>query len=232
MKACTELIDAEKYPAKFLDWARLERQARVISAYETMLIPGLLQTEAYAYALYRALARAVVRTGAEVQGMLDQSRADQVAATNVKMHEDYEKAVNKRSGWIQFGAGVGVAAGVAFLPEVAAAGVAATLIGLGTDTGSGLVENVVGQFIGDLSDNSVDEHKEKMEQLTRDEKTKVYKGGESMAESPMENFLDRHTTDSDADKKFREDLRESMLVGYGVGNDRAQQQGSDPETGD
>ncbi|MFJ9676524.1 hypothetical protein ACIRP2_00465 [Streptomyces sp. NPDC101194] len=175
-------------------------------------------------------ARAVVRTGAEVQGVLDQSRADQVAATNVKMHEDYEKAVNARSGWIQFGAGVGVAAGVAFLPEVAAAGVAATLIGLGTDAGSGLVENVVGQFIGDLSDNSVDEHKEKMEQLTRDEKTKVYKGGESMAESPMENFLDRHTTDSDADKKFREDLRESMLIGYGVGNARAQQQGNDPQT--
>ncbi|MFB7076381.1 hypothetical protein [Streptomyces sp. NPDC056308] len=175
-------------------------------------------------------ARAVVRTGAEVQGMLDQSRADQVVATNVKMHEDYEKAVNARSGWMQFGAGVGVAAGVAFLPEVAAAGVAATLIGLGTDAGSGLVENVVGQFIGDLSDNSVDEHKEKMEELTRDEKTKVYKGGESMAESPMENFLDRNTTDSDADKKFREDLRDSMLIGYGVGNARAQQQGNDPQT--
>ncbi|MFH8472784.1 Scr1 family TA system antitoxin-like transcriptional regulator [Streptomyces sp. NPDC018000] len=54
LKACIELIDEEKYPAKFLDWARLERQARVISAYETMLIPGLLQTEAYAYALYRS----------------------------------------------------------------------------------------------------------------------------------------------------------------------------------
>ncbi|MEU1085233.1 helix-turn-helix transcriptional regulator [Streptomyces sp. NPDC005576] len=54
LKACIELVDEEKYPAKFLDWARLERNARVISAYETMLIPGLLQTEAYAYALYRS----------------------------------------------------------------------------------------------------------------------------------------------------------------------------------
>lgn len=33
---------------------RLERLARVISAYETMVIPGLLQTEAYARALYEA----------------------------------------------------------------------------------------------------------------------------------------------------------------------------------
>ncbi|WP_266433560.1 helix-turn-helix transcriptional regulator [Streptomyces sp. NBC_01764] len=52
--ACIEIIEREKYPPTFLDWVRLERQARVISAYETMLIPGLLQTPAYARALYEA----------------------------------------------------------------------------------------------------------------------------------------------------------------------------------
>lgn len=54
LEACGELVDEEKYPAKILDWVRLERLARVISAYETMVIPGLLQTEAYARALYEA----------------------------------------------------------------------------------------------------------------------------------------------------------------------------------
>ncbi|MEU8698650.1 helix-turn-helix transcriptional regulator [Streptomyces sp. NPDC048680] len=54
LKACAELMDGEKYPPKFLAWAKLERTARVISAYETMLIPGLLQTEEYAYALHRS----------------------------------------------------------------------------------------------------------------------------------------------------------------------------------
>lgn len=54
LEACCDLVDEEKYPPKFLDWARLERLARVISAYETMLIPGLLQTEVYATALYRS----------------------------------------------------------------------------------------------------------------------------------------------------------------------------------
>ncbi|THA72776.1 transcriptional regulator [Streptomyces sp. A0958] len=53
LKACCDLVDEEKYAPKFLDWAKLERTARVISAYETMLIPGLLQTEAYAMALHR-----------------------------------------------------------------------------------------------------------------------------------------------------------------------------------
>lgn len=52
LTACIELMEEEKYPPKFLDWVRLERLARVISAYEALLIPGLLQTEAYARALY------------------------------------------------------------------------------------------------------------------------------------------------------------------------------------
>ncbi|MEV5175990.1 hypothetical protein AB0L10_33985 [Streptomyces flaveolus] len=174
-------------------------------------------------------ARATVRVGAEVQGMLDQSRADQVEATNLKTHEDYEKAVAKRAGWVEFGAAAGVAAGVAFLPATAAVGTAAVLIPLATDTASGAVEQVIGQMVGDVSDNSVDEHKEKMEELTREDKTKIYSAGEGMAESPMEEFL-RHNG-VDRNSEFGQDLRESMLTGYGVGNDRENQQGNDPETG-
>ncbi|MGV9290606.1 hypothetical protein [Streptomyces sp. NPDC003719] len=177
-----------------------------------------------------ARARATVRVGAEVQGMLDQSRADQVEATNLKTHEDYEKAVAKRSGWIEFGATAGIAAGVAFLPATAAVGTAAVLIPLATDTASGAAEQVIGQMIGDISDKSVDEHKEKMEDLTDQERKAVYSAGENMAEAPMEEFLRRHGLDSDKNV-FKQDLHESMLIGYGVGNDRAKQQGNGPETG-
>ncbi|MFF7263207.1 hypothetical protein ACFZCL_23415 [Streptomyces sp. NPDC008159] len=174
-------------------------------------------------------ARATVRVGAEVQGMLDQSRADQVEATNLKTHEDYEKAVAKRAGWVQFGAAVGIAAGVAFLPATAAVGTAAVLIPLATDTAAGTAEQVIGQMVGDMSDKSVDKHKEKMEDLTDEEKIKIYSAGESMAEAPMEAFLQQHIVDEDT--VFEEDLRESMLIGYGVGNDRENQQGNGPETG-
>ncbi|MER6409695.1 hypothetical protein [Streptomyces humidus] len=174
-------------------------------------------------------ARATVRTGAEVQGMLDQSRADQVEATNLKTHEDYEKAVAKRSGWVEFGATAGVAAGVAFLPATAAVGTAAVLIPLATDTASGAAEQVISQMVGDISDSSVDEHKEKFEELSRNEKTKIYSAGEGMAESPMEGFLKRQGVGKN--DVFWQDLRESMLIGYGVGNDRENQQGNDPETG-
>ncbi|WP_030803007.1 DUF6571 family protein [Streptomyces sp. NRRL F-2799] len=175
-------------------------------------------------------ARATVRTGAEVQGMLDQSRADQVEATNLKTHEDYEKAVAKRAGWVEFGATAGLAAGVAFLPATAAVGAAAVLIPLATDTASGAAEQVIGQVVGDVADNAVDEHKEKLEDLTRTEKTRIYSAGEGMAEAPMEDFMLQNGVDRDNDV-FAQDLRESMLLGYGVGNDRARQQGNDPETG-
>ncbi|MFI7287281.1 hypothetical protein ACIBRY_11640 [Streptomyces anulatus] len=174
-------------------------------------------------------ARAAVHTGSEVQGMLDQSRGDQVEAENLKKHEEYEKAVAKRAGWIEFGAVAGVAAGVAFLPATAAVGTAAVLIPLATDTASGAAEQVIGQVIGDVSDNSVDEHKEKTEELNEKERKKVFSAGESLAESPMEEFMRQHGVSTRSE--FGQDLKESMRVGYGTGNDRENQQGNDPATG-
>ncbi|MEU0978198.1 hypothetical protein ABZ488_03165 [Streptomyces griseus] len=196
-------------------------QAYTRSVLETQVSPdGTVDADA---------ARTTVRVGAEMQGMLDQSRADQVQAENMKTHEDYEKAVAERAGWVEFGAGVGIAAGVAFLPATAAVGAAAVLIPLATDTAGGLAEQVVGQVVGDVSDNSVDKSKEKAEQLTDEEWDRIYRSGESMAEAPMENFLALHATAEDT--KLREDLKQAMLLGYGVGNDRENQQGVNPETG-
>lgn len=48
------------------------------------------------------------------------------------------------------------------------------------------MEHVIGQFVGDISDKSVDERKKEVEELTREEKTRVFRAGESMAEAPME----------------------------------------------
>ncbi|MER5477755.1 hypothetical protein ABT026_12385 [Streptomyces sp. NPDC002734] len=179
--------------------------------------------------IHQGAARAAVLVGAEVQGMLDQSRADQVEATNLKTHEEYKQAVEKRAGWVAFGAGAGVAAGVAFLPATAAVGTAAVLIPLATDTASGAVEQVIGQMIGDISGDSVDEHKEKVDELTDEERRAVFSAGERMAEAPMEEFMLRHGV---AEKdRFGRDLADSMMLGYGVGNDRQDQQGNAPQTG-
>ncbi|MFE2040567.1 hypothetical protein ACFXAZ_06450 [Streptomyces sp. NPDC059477] len=173
-------------------------------------------------------ARSAVRVGAEVQGMLDQSRADQIEATNLKTHEDYEKAVEKRSGWIQFGAGVGVAAGVAFLPVTAAVGTAAVLVPLATDTAGGVLEQGISQFVGDMSQSSIDKNKEKIDELSDAEMRAVFSAGEKRAQAPMEDFIDHHLRLRDSQAQ---DLQESMLLGYSTGNSRENQQGNAPEPG-
>ena len=70
----------------------------------------------------------------------------------------------------------------------------------------------------------------KVEELTDEERMAIFSAGEALAEAPMEEFLGRHVLDP-ANSTFAQDLRESMLIGYGVGNDRENQQGNDPETG-
>ncbi|MEV0092543.1 helix-turn-helix transcriptional regulator [Streptomyces sp. NPDC050738] len=52
LKSCVPLMEEEKYPRTFVGWVRLEKVAASISAYENMLVPGLLQNEDYIQALY------------------------------------------------------------------------------------------------------------------------------------------------------------------------------------
>ncbi|MHC0433642.1 helix-turn-helix domain-containing protein [Streptomyces sp. O3] len=52
LKSCIPLMEEEKYPPTFVGWMRLQKVAASISAYESMLFPGLLQTEDYIRALY------------------------------------------------------------------------------------------------------------------------------------------------------------------------------------
>lgn len=55
LKAVEEDIDRARlrYPAFFREFARLETEAVELHEYATMVVPGLLQTEEYARALYR-----------------------------------------------------------------------------------------------------------------------------------------------------------------------------------
>ena len=69
----------QPYPSWFEDWVASERQARKLRWFEPMLIPGLLQTEEYARAVFQA------RFGA-TEGEID----DQVAA-RLKRQEILER---------------------------------------------------------------------------------------------------------------------------------------------
>ncbi|MFE3073269.1 hypothetical protein [Streptomyces sp. NPDC059247] len=174
-------------------------------------------------------ARGAVYTGATLQGLLDESRGAQVEAEGIKKHEEYEKAQAAKAGWVELGATVGIAAGVAFLPATAAVGAAAVLVPLAVDTGSGVMEQLAGQVIGDWSDKSVEDNKEKIEDDIHDDKKLIYTQGRFSAESPMERFLLEHR--SQVSSEFRQDMIESVGSGYLGGNAHARQTGNAPETG-
>ncbi|MFI0928287.1 hypothetical protein ACH4TP_30855 [Streptomyces sp. NPDC021012] len=174
-------------------------------------------------------ARGAAFTGATLQGLLDQSRGDQVEAEGMKKHEEYEKAAAAKAGWVEFGATAGIAAGVAFLPATAAVGAAAVLVPLAVDTGSGAMEQLAGQVIGDWSDKSVEDHKDKTEDQIHEDNAAMYTAGRYSAESPMERFLSEHRSQVSSD--FRQDMIESVSNGYMNGNAHARQTGNAPETG-
>lgn len=174
-------------------------------------------------------ARGAVFTGATLQGLLDESRGAQVEAEGMKKHEEYEKAQAAKAGWVELGATVGIAAGVAFLPATAAVGAAAILVPLAVDTGSGVMEQLAGQVIGDWSDKSIEESKDKTEDKIHEDNAAMYTAGRYSAESPMERFLFEHR--GQVSSEFRQDMIESVGNGYGMGNDHAKQTGNAPETG-
>ncbi|MFJ1868866.1 hypothetical protein ACIOD1_30200 [Streptomyces sp. NPDC088097] len=174
-------------------------------------------------------ARATIRTTAEVQGILDESRADQVRGVGEKQHEAYEKAHEQQSSWVEFGSTAALAAGVAFLPATAAAaGAAAIIVPLAVDTGSGAVEQAIGQVIGEWSNEAVEKHKDKSEGATHDSNKEMFQAGEHSAEAPMRKFMERHGVDPNGD--FGNDFIESMSSGYMRGNSIARQQGHESQT--
>ncbi|MEV7421086.1 hypothetical protein [Streptomyces sp. NPDC091212] len=177
-------------------------------------------------------ARAVVKTGAEFQGILDQSRADQVKAEGLKRHDDYVSAQEGKASWISYGAstaiGGGVAVAVSFIPPAAvAAGAAAVLVPLATDVASSLLQQVASDSIDDWSTGLIDKETKRIDELTGEDQKRVYSAGRDNAEMPVSKFLAHHGIGRESE--FGQDLDDSLWVGYMNGNSRASQQGNGPE---
>ncbi|RPF40845.1 hypothetical protein EDD96_4625 [Streptomyces sp. Ag109_G2-6] len=174
-------------------------------------------------------ARTAIRTGAEVQGILDESRAEQVKGVHDRKQELYERAHEQNSSWIEFGTTAAIAAGVAFLPATAAAaGAAAVVVPLAMDTGTGLVEQAAGQVIGEWSETAKEQHKDDLDGKTHDDNKATFQSGEYSAEAPMRAFMTRH--DVDRNSVLGNNLYESMRSGYMTGNSTARQQGHEAQT--
>ncbi|MFF2778293.1 hypothetical protein ACFVU3_25655 [Streptomyces sp. NPDC058052] len=169
-------------------------------------------------------------TGAQFQGLLDESRAGQIKAEGEKVIEDYEKAQEERGAWVQFGTTAAIAAGVAFLPATAAAaGAAAVLVPLAVDSGAGAMETLAGVVVGDWSEKAKEEHKDATEDAVDDDRQAVYTAGRHSALSPTNHFADAHR--GQGSEGFEGDLFLAARLGYLDGNSLATQVGQGPETG-
>ncbi|MFF6881606.1 hypothetical protein ACFY9F_00275 [Streptomyces sp. NPDC012421] len=169
-------------------------------------------------------------TGAQLQGVLDESRAGQINAEGEKVIEDYEKAQEERGAWVQFGTTAAIAAGVAFVPATAAAaGAAAILVPLAVDTGSGAMETLAGVVVGDWSEKAKEEHKDSTEDAVDEDRQAVYTAGRHSALSPTNHFADAYR--GQGSQGFEGNLFVAARLGYLDGNALAVQVGQGPETG-
>jgi transcriptional regulator with XRE-family HTH domain len=80
LKAIQDDIERAQYPARFREFVRLEADAVEVQMYDTMVIPGPLQTEDYARALYRMR-----------RPPLDEETIDQHVAARMVRHELFQR---------------------------------------------------------------------------------------------------------------------------------------------
>ncbi|MEU8761248.1 hypothetical protein [Streptomyces sp. NPDC048659] len=203
-----------------------------VSAAERVYVTSVLEAEFdEGKGIPEGRGSAAAQTGGVMQGVLDRARGDQIEAEGQKTQEDYEKAQEAKAAWIEFGTTSAVAAGVALLPATAAAaGAAAILVPLAVDTGSGAIETLAGQVIGDWSDKSVEDHKDAGEKKTHDDVRTHYIQGKASADAPLTRFLTHHGGLVDEDVQQR--LIESRNNGYIYGNALGRPMGNLPQTED
>ncbi|WP_129843202.1 DUF6571 family protein [Streptomyces sp. RFCAC02] len=163
-------------------------------------------------AVDEAAVREVLRTGASVQGMLDQSRADQLTADGRARDEEYNRALETRTSWITFASGAAIGAGVALLPVTAAgAGAAAVLVPLGIDTASGALTEHIDQLIGHWSETAQRDTSDETRELT----SALFAAGRSSLQQVVDDFMRRRGFDPESD--FGQDLEDAFTSGYATG---------------
>ena len=204
-------------------------------AYESMSTAGRVYTTSMLDAqvssdgeIWDSRAREAVRTGAEVQGMLDKSRASQVEAEGLKKDEEYNKALEKRAAWMEFGAASLVGAGVAFLPATAAgAGAAAILVPLAVETGSGALTEQINHVISDWSETQQKDSKGEISE----QQEEIYRAGRETAKGPMNEFMRQNNIHRD-DDGLGQDLEDAFTNGYNNGKGEVEESGTTPQTGE
>lgn len=164
-----------------------------------------------------------VRTGAHIQGVLDHSRATQMTSDAAGKVDAYNKAMDKRSGWVDLGIGAAVGAGVAFAPITApAAGVAAILVPLAIDNSKGLVQQYADNLAGSWIDSSASSHVSQLNGQAQHDLNSLYSVGRANAGQPLAEFNAIHHLSRDR----RQYLVTTLNAGYDDGTNSDEEMGN------
>lgn len=158
----------------------------------------------------KAAAETAAWVGADVQGTLDQARADQIFQDGEAKKKEYASAVDARWGAIGMGAEAVIGAGSAFIPG---SGVVVPVV---VDVGSEVIAGMVGNAMSGAADADKDENNAAVDKNTKAATTSTYWEGRGMARGPVENFITRHGL-SLHDPLFAGDLRSTANTGYNNG---------------
>ncbi|MCL8016801.1 hypothetical protein [Streptomyces sp. AS02] len=130
-------------------------------------------------------AEAVVRTGAQVHGVLDDSRVKQIESDYLGDETKAKEELGKSTEWIKWGTGAVIGGAVG----VATGGMGAAIaVPLAAETVGGALETFVGQQIDDTAEKFKANHDDTLNQA-QDEYTRT---GESRAALPVTAYMTAH----------------------------------------
>lgn len=153
-------------------------------------------------------AEAVMRTGAQVHGVLDDSRFQQVVADYREDEERGKEELGKSTEWIKWGTGAVIGGAVG----IATGGVgAAVAVPLAAETVGGALETFVGQRI----DDSAKKFEADNSEAINDAEDEYKNAGESLAALPITAYITAHGIDGYSDTQRR--LTEAVEAGYSRG---------------
>ncbi|MFI7342250.1 hypothetical protein ACIBUY_30460 [Streptomyces sp. NPDC050085] len=178
--------------------------------------------------VHSAAAETAVRTGAEVQGIIDQSRADQLEAEGAAKEAEYNKAVDDQTARNQAIAGAIVGGAFAFMPEPET-GAGALLVPIAADTVEGQVSGQIEQNIGDYGES---QHRQ-LGDVRQGESKRIYDAGFTSSWEPGRKTLqglDGDQWKGDPYYQIRENLKNAQETGYNSGSHAQQQAGNLPVT--
>ncbi|MET9435802.1 hypothetical protein [Streptomyces sp. NPDC006551] len=192
-------------------------------AYTTSVLESQVRPDG---SIDHAGAMEAARVGAEVHGILDQSRADQELAGQQAKQEEYQKAVEQRYNMIGTGTSAVIGAGASLIPG------GGVVVPLAVEVGSGTLEALSGHILGDLAEAELKALQDEGEKTAEELRREIYRRGENMMTQPTRYFIDHHGLRSGADD---DRVLEQLLVvardgGYLTGSTRENRVGYGPQT--